>query len=59
MNTKRAKRLKAGDMLKYKTYKVKVREVYDMIGVTRIHADVIEGDIMGVDAPCSDFERLF
>ena len=58
MNTKRAKRLKVGDILMYKTYKVKVREVYDMIGVTRIHADFIEGDIKGVDAPCSDFERL-
>jgi len=58
MNTKRAKRLKVGDMLRYKTYKVKVREVYDMTGVTRIHADVIEGDIKGVDAPCSEFERL-
>jgi len=58
MNERQAKRLKVGDILKYKTYKVKVRKVYDMIGTTRIHADIIEGDIMGVDAPCSDFERL-
>lgn len=58
MNERQAKRLKVGDILRYKTYKVKVREVYDMIGSTRIHADFIEGDIKGVDAPCSEFERL-
>ena len=58
MNKRQAKRLKVGDILRYKTYKAKVRKVYTLSGNVRIHADIIDGDIKGVDAPCTDFERL-
>lgn len=58
MNERQAKRLKVGDILRYKEYKVKVRKVYTLSGYVRIDAEALDGDIKGVDAPYTEFERL-